>query len=42
MTGMKAKLEEKTEVVRRSDELKRTAFSQEHDETKRKKRQTSL
>ena len=40
--SMKAKLEEKTEVVRRSDELKRTAISQEHDETKRKKRQTSL
>ena len=40
--SMKAKLEEKTEVVRRSDELKRTAISREHDETKRKKRQTSL
>ena len=40
--SMKAKLEEKKEVVRRSDELKRTAISREHDETKRKKRQTSL
>ena len=40
--SMKAKLEEKTEVVRRSDELKRTAISREHDETKRKKRLTSL
>jgi len=40
--SMKAMLEEKKEVVRKSDEQKRSAISQEHDETQRKKRQTSL
>ena len=40
--SMKAMLEDKKEVVRKSDEQKRSAISQEHDETQRKKRQTSL
>ena len=40
--SMKAMLEDKKEVVRKSEEQKRSAISQEHDETQRKKRQTSL
>ena len=40
--SMKAMLEEKKEVVRKNDEQKRSAISQEHDDIQRKKRQTSL
>ncbi len=40
--SMKAKLGETIEIVRKSEERKRSVISQEHDETKRKKRQTSL